>query len=449
VTGPAAIERLARSLTYPTVASRIGEEDTRRAYSELLDFVTDAYPALFSVATVHREDPWQLVIELAGEDRSLDPLLVLAHYDVVDVEPGTEADWSHEPFGGAVDDGYVWGRGALDDKNSFIATLEAAEQIVSTGGKLQRGLVLAFGGDEEIAGRRGAARIAGRFREAGRRFHAVLDEGAVIAVGALAQPTIPIALIGVAEKGHVDVVIRAESEGGHAAMPPAHSAVGRIAEAVTRVEAHPFRPRLIAPVREFFRSLAPHASGPLRVVYAHPVLFWPLLRSVLGAGTSTSALIRTTQAVTMARGSAAPNVLPGAAEAVVNVRILPGESVKSVLEHYRTLLARLPVTVALRDPDDAHDPVATSATDHPFYAAIRDAATARFDCVAAPYLVTGSTDSKWYADLGDAVFRFVGMALDGEEIGRIHGTDERVSLDNFERLVRFYEDVITRECIDG
>lgn len=440
-------ERFARALTFPTVSARIGEPAIAIAFTGLIDYLLEAFPALASASLVTRNDPWQLVLELPGDDSSLDPILLLAHYDVVDV--ANPDGWSHEPFGGEIDAGYVWGRGALDDKNVLVALLEAAEAVVRSGARFERGLVLAFGGDEELSGRHGAGSIADRFAREKRRFHFVLDEGAVIAVGMIRTPKTPIALIGVAEKGHANVVISAETRGGHAAMPPTTTALGIVARTIAALERSPFRARLIAPVAAFFRAIGAATSGPLRLVYRHPRLFWPLLRRVLAASPATNALVRTTQAMTMAQGSGAPNVLPQRARAVANVRILPGERVGDVLARYRALTAGEGVSVSLLDENDAHDPVAGAPLDHPAYAGIERAVTELVDCVPAPYLVTGATDSRWYAPLAEAVFRFIPMALTEEEIGRIHGTDERLSLVDYERMIAFYRLIIERECTRG
>ncbi len=440
------VERFAAALRFPTVSARIDEQEVRDAFTALLDFLAASYPTLFATATVDRQDPWRLVIEVPGTDPSLDPILLLAHFDVVDVAETTRSDWSHDPFGGEIDAGFVWGRGALDDKNVLIALLEAAETVVAEGRPLRRGFVLAFGGDEELSGRQGAARIAADLRAAERRFHFTLDEGAIIAVGMLATPKRPIALIGVAEKGQVNVVIRARSEGGHAAMPPRRTAVGNVATAVARLERTPFGTRLLPTVRAFFIALARHASNPLKLVYRFPGLFWPILRAVLAASPRSAALVRTTQAATMARGSHAPNVLAQSAETVVNIRILPGETVDTVVRRYRRLLRRFDVEVSVLSAGDAHDPIAESPVDHPGYRAVAGIAESLFDCIAAPYLVTATTDSKWYAPISEAVLRFVPMALTTEELARVHGTDERISTESFTGLIEFYETLIRRMC---
>jgi carboxypeptidase PM20D1 len=444
-----AIHRLRELVRMQTIAPRIDEAYVRQAFSKALDMLQNEFPSVVSAGVVQVDDPWSIVIRLPGSDDSLEPVLLLAHYDVVDVAPGTLEDWSHEPFGGEVDEGYVWGRGTLDDKSDLLAKLEAVESILRSGAELARSLVLAFGGDEEVTGRRGAARVAERFRSEGMRFHCALDEGSIISTDMLSNPREPVAIIGVAEKGYADIRIAATVEGGHSSMPPSRTALGLVADAVSRVQRHPLPARLIPTIREFFTSMGSHAHGPIRLVYRGVRLFWPLLRVVLTRRRETSALIRSTQALTMASGSDAPNVLPANAHATINVRILPGETTQSVLRHYERLLRRNRVTVSLLE-GFANNPIPASSTDHPAYVAVRDAILeTEPDCIVAPFLVVGSTDSKWYADLSETVLRFSPVKLSRSDLSRIHGTNERLGVDAYDKMIGFYERVIRRVCVDG
>ncbi|MFW6213600.1 MAG: M20/M25/M40 family metallo-hydrolase, partial [Spirochaetota bacterium] len=409
-----------------------------------------SYPALRKYAEFILEPPWRIVIEIRGSREELSPLLLLAHFDVVDVESGTASDWTHPPFEATEDKGALWGRGTLDDKCCVAALLEAAERTLANGTHPERGFVLAFGGDEELSGKNGAATIASRFKSEGRRFHAVVDEGAIVARGMIQDPTAPIALIGIAEKGFVNIQIEAAGSGGHAAMPSRTTALGDVARAVATVEKHPFRARLLPTIQEFFEALGARASFPTRAIFSKSKLLWPLLSKVLAAKPTTDALIRTTQAVTMASGSAAPGVLPQRARAVINSRILPGESTQDVLAHYRRLLADHPVRVSIAPEGDAGEPVLRSSTDHSSYRSLIALIERHFpDAIPAPYLVTASTDSKWYAELADATYRFVPVELSNEELAGIHGTDEHIDTDAYKRMIAFYAEFIARECCNG
>ena len=443
----AAAERLAALIRYPTVSSRLGEPDVDAAFDAMIEWLQGAYPAIAKVASVSASSPDRLVFEIPGSDPSLDPILMIAHLDVVDAPPKTREEWTHDPFGGDIDDGYVWGRGAIDDKGVLVTQMEAVETLLASGATFRRGIVLAFGGDEELAGVRGAGALSAEWAD--RRFHFAMDEGAVIAVGMVSQPKMPVALIGIAEKGHLNVRLRARTQGGHAAMPPRHTAVGVLADAIRRIERNPFPARLIYTVREFFRGLAARSSFPMRMIYSHPRLFWPLLRPVLDRSHTTRAMIRTTQAVTMAAGSEAPNVLPDVAEANINVRILPGDTVASILARYTRLLRGLDVSVSAADGESTSEAVPGSSVDAAPFLAARRIVEDRFDCVAAPYLVTVGTDSKWYAHQCGAIYRFIAAVVDSSEIDSIHGIDERVSLDNLGRMISYYMAMLEEEAISG
>ncbi len=440
------VERLSTALTFPTISGYPAPAD-QAPFAACLDFVAESFPTLFSAASVKREDPWRLVVELAGSDSSLLPVLMLAHFDVVGIEENTESDWEHPPFSGAVADGFIWGRGSIDDKSSVMAILEAAEGIARSGRVPTRGLVLAFGGDEELSGLKGAATTAGEFRTEGRRFHFVLDEGSVIAEGMLNDVPMPLALIGLAEKGHVNIKVSARTAGGHAAMPPDNTAVGIVGQAIARIEAHPFPVRRLDTIESFLQTIGGVATGPARIAYRHPRILWRLIAKVLSSRTSSNAIIRTSQAVTMTEGSAVPNVLPQQAACVVNVRILPGETVESVLSRYQRLLGRLPVTVDILDPEDAHNPVPETSPSHAGFIALSESlADVLPDVLVAPFIVTGSTDSKHYANLSDAILRFAPMLLTGSDLDRVHGTNERLSVPAYLGMIRFYSNLFERVC---
>ena len=440
-----AIERFQEILRLETVSARLHEESVSGAFQDFFAAVPRLYPNLARTARFTSDPPYRLVIDVPGTDPTLEPLLIVAHYDVVDASP---EGWTHDPFGGELVDGTIYSRGAIDDKGPLCAILEAADALVAGGFK--RGLVLAFGGDEELSGTSGAAQNAAAFAAEGRRFHAVVDEGGIVSVGMLANPARPIALIGVAEKGFVNIEISAAGEEGHASMPPSRTSVGFLAEAIHTVERNPHATAMLGSIEEFFRAVAVYATGPLRFIYKHPRLFRRVILSILAKKPASAALARTTQAVTRAHGSEAANVLPNRARAVVNVRILPGESIESVLGRYRRLLRRLPVTIDVAEEGGASEPVPESSTDHSTYRAISEAlAEVHPDAIAAPFLVTGSTDSKYYAPLADAVFRHVPVRMRTADLSMVHGTDERISVDDYLKLVRFYQILFEKECLGG
>ncbi len=259
--------------------------------------------------------------------------------DVVPVEPGSAGAWQHPPFSGAIADGFVWGRGTLDDKVSVLATLEAIELLLADGFTPERTIYLAFGHDEEIDGRHGAAAIAAVLAERGVRLGFTLDEGGIIAHDIVPGVAPPVALIGVAEKGYLSLKLSVEAEDcGHSSMPPRTTVIGRLAGAIHRLESNPMAANLAPSMIDMFDQLADEMPFMLGLAVSNRWLFAPLVESRLSESPSSDAAIRTTTAVTMFNAGVKANVLPCAAEAVVNFRILSSDSVASVTEHVRQVI---------------------------------------------------------------------------------------------------------------
>ena len=275
-------------------------------------------------------------------------MLLLAHQDVVPVAAGEETGWTHPPFAGVVADGHVWGRGALDDKASLVAILEAVERLAASGRAPRRAILLAFGHDEEVGGERGAARIAERLAERGVAPEFVLDEGMAVLADGVPGVRGLVALVGIAEKGSVTLDLEVEAEGGHSSMPPRQTAIGILAAAVARLEASPMPARLAGPARLMLEGLAPEMGFGSRLAVANLWLFRRPLERRLAASPAGNALLRTTTAATLVEGGVKENVLPRSARAAVNFRLLPGDSIRSVIEHARRAIADPRVAVKVR-----------------------------------------------------------------------------------------------------
>lgn len=439
-TPDSAARRLAAALALPTVSHTDRGKMDMRCFAAFRDFLADSFPL------VHERLAWEDVGELGrlyrlgGTEGDREPVLFLAHYDVV--PPGEEAAWTHPPYGGHIAEGCIWGRGALDDKGVLMAILEALERRLAEGFAPARDIYFAFGGDEEVGGTRGAARIAALLEERGLRFAAVFDEGMVVSRGMLSFLEAPVALIGVAEKGYVDLVLRAAGDGGHAAMPPADTSASRLAAALTTLQRRRRAERLLPVIRAFFRAVAPAARWPLSAVLRHPGLFAPLLTRVLMGSPTTAALVHTTVAPTILTGGEAPNVLPTESRAVLNCRLLPGVGVSDLRAEVERLLGAADgsrVAVELLDPAGASDPVGASRIDSDAYRWVDAAVRGEFpEAVVAPFLVTGTTDSRHYRRIARDIYRFVPLELDPAALATIHGVDERIRIAHYARAIRYY-----------
>jgi len=383
---------------------------------------------------------WSLLYTWRGTSPELDPVVLMGHLDVVPVEGATREDWTHPPFSGDVADGFVWGRGTMDLKVSVLAALEGVEALLREGHRPARTLLLAFGHDEEVGGT-GARAIVARLVERGVRPALVLDEGLALLEGLVPGLASPVALVGLTEKGNVSLEITAETEGGHSSVPPTRTAAEVVSEAVVRIQARPHPPRLAGVPRAMFEALAPHAPLGWRVLFRNLWLFSGLLGRRLAAREATATLVRTTGAVTWLESGVKENVLPKRARAVVNFRILPGDSVEGVLFRAKRAVGTLPVT--LRILEDAREPAPVSRTDSWGFRTLGRVVERVFpEAVLAPGLVVGGTDSRHYAPISDSVYRFLPLRVHPSDLARIHGVDERLSLANYAEILTFYRELI-------
>jgi carboxypeptidase PM20D1 len=376
-----------------------------------------------------------------GTDPSLAPVMLLAHQDVVPVAPGTEREWQHDPYGGAIADGYIWGRGTWDDKGNLMAILEAVEMLVGQGAVPRRTLYLGFGHDEEIGGEQGAHIIAQLLQSRGVHLDFVLDEGLLVTEGILPGLEQPVALIGTAEKGYLTMDVSAHGTPGHSSMPPSRTAIGTLSQALVRLEQAQMAPQVRGATREMFETLAPEYSGAKRVLFSNLWLFEPLVRRELDSQASGRAMLRTTTALTTVRAGDRDNVLPGRADAKVNFRLLPGDSSAQVLE--RSRLAVADPEVQLDASAQFWDPSALSSTEVAPYRNIAQAIREVFaGAIVAPGLMIGATDSRRYQAIAAQIYRFTPVRARSEDLGRFHGTNERVSLTNYAQMIRFYHRLI-------
>lgn len=437
----AVAERLAGALQFETVTERAPAELDSSAFRGLHDYLQDAFPRVHQALRRERISDLSLLYTWPGRDTSLAPLVLMGHTDVVPVEAGTDTAWAHPPFSGAVAEGFIWGRGALDNKASVVGALEAVEGLLREGYQPRRTVHLAFGHDEEVGGQRGARRMAERIAARGKRPALVIDEGGAITSGALPGVERPVALVGVAEKGYLSVELVAESGGGHSAMPPARTSVEIVSEAVSRLGAHPLPANLDGVTGQTFAYVGPEMSIGAQLAFANLWLLEPVVEWRLSRNPTTNAAIRTTTAPTVIEGGVKDNVIPTTARAIVNFRVLPSQGIEAVMEHVRTTVGDVPVQVRKLQHNA---PTAVSEIGGaPFRTVQRTIQQITPDTViVAPLLVPGTTDARHYAPHSDYVYRFLPFRLTPDDRGRIHGTNERIATSDYAAMIAYFRQLI-------
>ena len=427
-------EHLAGAIRIRTVSY---QDSTIRsaALGELHAYLARIFPRTHATLGHEVVGDANLLFTWAGADTTLEPIVMMAHLDVVPVEPGSERAWTHPPFSGEIAEGFIWGRGTMDDKVGVLSLLEAVEALVGEGVRPRRTVILAFGADEEIIGR-GATDIIALLRSRGVHPLVAIDEGSAVVRGVVPGTSRPVGLIGIAEKGYASVELTVQGTGGHSSMPPPQTAVGVLAHAIDQLERHPMQPRLNDASAAMLDRVGRNLALPQRIVMANLWVTRPLLLRMLSRSPTSNATIRTTTAPTVIQGSPKDNVLPIRARAIVNFRIIPGETPDDVLRHVRLTVDDPRVAIALNGSPSPPSPV--SSTSSASYLTLTRAIRAlEPDAIVGPSLVIGATDSRHYAGYARDVYRFLPVPVGPEDLARIHGTNERIGVHDYGRAVAF------------
>ncbi|HEX9258257.1 MAG TPA: M20/M25/M40 family metallo-hydrolase [Acidimicrobiales bacterium] len=473
--------RLAEAIGFRTISNQDRDDFDEKAFDDFHAWLQVSFPLVHQ--HLEREvlgEPraFSLLYTWKGKDPLLAPVVLLAHQDVVPVVPGTEQQWEHDPFSGDIADGYIWGRGSLDDKNMVLAILEAVEMQLAAAFQPTRTIILVFGQDEEVMGLEGVRHIVEVLQARGvHEVALVLDEGLPLTVGLFPGVTAPMALIGTAEKGYTSLELKVSGPGGHSAMPPKNSNIGILAQAITRLEANPFPYRVTQTVRDQMRFLGPELPEGAQSVlvdiaygddeqaadhdphrhdeHGHtncPTAGWHHIADsreqftkYMLSGPQTTAMMHTTTAVTMVSGGVKENVLPPLATAVVNFRILQGDTVDSVIEYVKSVVNDDRVHISALSSSIDPSPISDPYGDE--YKMIETTIRQTWDLpdlIVSPYLVIGGADAKYFAStIAKNVYRFTAVRVESAaDAARWHGVNERVLVDEHANSVRFFHNLI-------
>ncbi|KAJ8257789.1 hypothetical protein GJAV_G00189700 [Gymnothorax javanicus] len=426
------------AIRIPTISFSETEGNTT-ALAEFNLLLKRVFPKVFSSDLVKHEvvANYSHLFWVAGSDSALKPYMLLAHVDVV---PASESDgWEAPPFSAQEIDGFIYGRGTIDDKQSVMGILQALEYLLERGYQPRRAFYIGLGHDEEVNGLAGAANIVKVLKSRGVELAFVLDEGLAVLDGIISGLDGPAALIGISEKGMANVKLSVTTAPSHSSMPPRETSIGILAAAVTRLEENPM-PRLFGygPERGTFEHLAHKFGLPLRFLMSNIWLFSPLLSRAMERKPDTNAFVRTTTAVTMFNAGLKINVMAPYAEAFVNLRIHPAQTLQEVVELIRSTVNDERVKVELLHGFDPL-PVSDYGEAAFGYQIIKKTVLDMFpQLTIAPGVCVGNTDSRHYADLTKHIYRFAPTWFKPGDQRRFHGVNERISIKNYEELVTFY-----------
>ena len=428
----AAIRSLGELVRCRTVSRYDPAEENDAEFERLVSLLPTLFPQMTARCPLQRFDGRALLFRWEGKSRG--PATVLmAHYDVV---PADAEGWKQPPFDAVIEGDVMWGRGTLDTKVTLNAALSAAEALIARGFVPEHDVYFAFSGGEEINGP-GAPNIVNYFHAEGIEVGLVLDEGGAVVEKVFPGVTKPTAMIGIAEKGLIDLEYSVRSRGGHASAPKPHTPVAELARACIAIEAKPPRMSISSPAAKMFDTVARHSGFGLRMIFANLWCFgWVL--DLLGrkSGGEINALVRTTVAFTRMQGSTANNVIPPMASMVSNIRVNPDDTVNGTIAHLRRVINNDRVEIR---PIMTHEPSRISRTDCDGWERVASAVRGTWpEAIVTPYLMVQCSDSRHWGAISDRVYRFSAMDMTAEERRSIHGINEHIRLESIGRAVEFY-----------
>ncbi len=404
-------------------------------------FMEKTYPLMHSKLEKQSFNQFSYVFKWKGKDTSKAPFVLMAHLDVVPVEAIAESKWTYPSFSGMVKEDTIWGRGAVDDKSSAIAIMEATEQLLRNNFTPERTFYICFGHDEEIAGKRGANIVSQWFKENNIRPAFVLDEGGMIDTEKFKDVKKPVAVIATGEKGFVNVDISVTIPGGHSSQPEKETAIDVLNKAITKVRATQMPPIITPPLQSLLERTAAEQSFLKRMVVSNMWLFENVVIKNLEENKQTNAMVHTTLVPTIVKAGIKDNVIPSIANATFNSRILPGQTSDDVVNFVRNTINDDRVTVK-KQTISLMEASSSTPSDHPTFKML-ESITKKIvpNVLVSPYLMIGATDSRYYRPFSEAVLNFTPM----QNAKGFHGIDERIGIADLSRMISFYKLVLAEK----
>ena len=428
----AGIDALQQLVRCKTISYNDKSLEDDAEFQRLIDLLPTLYPKVWETCSFRELPDRALLFCWPGKSQEA-PSVMMAHYDVV---PVNEESWEKPPFAGIIEDGVLWGRGTLDTKVTFNGVLSAANHLIGQGFQPENDIYFAFSGGEEVNGM-GAVNIVNYFQENHIQPALVVDEGGAVVENVFPGVKAPCGMIGIAEKGMMNVCYSTRSNGGHASAPSPKTPITTLAEACRNVVKHPFKMHITKPAVEMFDTLGRHSGFVFRLLFANLWLFKPVLNLYCNlCGGEINALVRTTTAFTMMEGSNARNVIPAEAKLISNMRLNPADSVASATAYLKKVVKDESVEITVLE---SFEPSPISETGCAAWDKVADAVAETWPgCIVSPYLMVQCSDSRHYRDLSNHVYRFSAMDMTAEERKSIHGNNEKIRLETIGRATEFY-----------
>ncbi|BFM15088.1 M20 family peptidase [Maricurvus nonylphenolicus] len=433
------VRLMSEAIRYQTISYGDRSQRDFSHFTAFRGFLKQSFPTVFSSLEVTPIAEHSLLLKWQGKDSDLLPVLFDAHYDVVPIESGTESEWQQPPFEGVVADGFIWGRGALDDKASVVSTLEALERLLKAQYQPTRTLYFSFVHDEEIGGQEGARNVASHLQKEVGKLAYVIGEGGMLLTGNPMLPDSKLANVSLAEKTYATATLTARGPGGHSSMPVDDNAIVRLAKAVQTIHENPFEPELVAPVTNMLETLGQEVPGIAGWLMRNHGIGGPLIARQLTQDRVTNAMVRSTTAVTMFDAGVKENVISQQSEAKVNFRLLPGYSVEQLQQRLEKLVDDPQVTIKINSWPSM--PVADFRGEG--YKAITAAVhRVQPETLVTPTLLTATTDRPKYQGLTKNLYGFHTHTMPLGDASTIHNTNERVGVASIIEAVSVSESLI-------